>query len=116
MMAAARDIAIIVVAVESIVIGALLIYLIFQMRSLIRLLKKEVQPILDSTRETVGTVRGTTAFLSDTLVGPVVQVAGYFAGLRRMVQALRGRGDGRTANPTPQSEGAQPTKDSVHQV
>ncbi|NLE76061.1 MAG: hypothetical protein GX605_04835 [Chloroflexi bacterium] len=93
-MATARDIAIIILAVESIVIGALLIYLIFQVRSLIKLLQEEVRPIIDSTRQTVGTVRGTTAFLSETLVSPVVQVSGYVAGLRQMVRTLMGK-DGR---------------------
>lgn len=89
--ATARDIAIIILAVESIIIGGLLIYLIFQVRSLIRLLREEVKPILDSTRETVGTVRGTTTLLSETVVHPVVEVAGYLAGVRQVLRVLSGR-------------------------
>jgi len=103
--ATARDIAIIVLAVESIIIGGLLIFLILQVRSLIRLLQEEVKPILDSTRETVGTVRGTTTLLSETLVNPVVEVAGYLAGVRQVLRTLAGRqGDGR-----PRRGGAQPS-------
>lgn len=106
--ATARDIAIIILAVESIVIGGLLIFLILQVRSLIRLLQEEVRPILDSTRETVGTVRGTTTLLSETLVNPVVDVVGYLAGVRQVLRTLSGRqGDGRrrgkeaSESPTP---------------
>jgi hypothetical protein len=92
-MATARDVAIIVLAVESIVIGGLLIFLVFQIQSLIRLLKEEIKTILDSTKDTVGTVRGTTTFLSNTIVTPVVQIAGYAAGVRRIVRVLLGRED-----------------------
>lgn len=107
--ATARDIAIIILAVESIVIGGLLIFLILQVRSLIRLLREEVKPILDSTRETVGTVRGTTTLLSETLVNPVVEVAGVLAGARQILRTLSGRqGDGRRrgrqTQPTPTPE------------
>ncbi|MGQ9584466.1 MAG: hypothetical protein ACUVXG_03600 [Anaerolineae bacterium] len=107
-METARDIAIIILAVESIVIGGLLIFLIFQVRSLVRLLREELKPILDSTRETVGTVRGTTSFLSETIVSPIVEVAGYVAGLRQAVRALAGRGDGGARRaPRSQSTGAE---------
>ena len=91
-MATARDLAIIIVAVESIIIGGLLIYLIFLIRGLVKLLKEEVKPILDSTQETVGTVKGTTAFLSETLVNPVIQMTGFFVGLRRSARVLFGGG------------------------
>jgi len=89
-MATARDIAIIVLAVESIIVGGLLIYLIFQIRNLLRMLEEESKPILNSTRETVGTVRGTTSLLSETLVKPVVEVAGYVAGVRQVLRTLFG--------------------------
>lgn len=103
--ATARDIAIIILAVESIVIGGLLIFLILQVRSLIRLLREEVKPILDSTRETVGTVRGTTALLSETLVSPVVEVAGYLAGIRQVLRTLSGRRGERRRGAEKTSEG-----------
>jgi len=89
-MATARDIAIIVLAVESIIVGGLLLYLIFQIRDLLRMLEEESKPILNSTRETVGAVRGTTSLLSETLVKPVVEVAGYFAGVRQVLRTLFG--------------------------
>ena len=91
-MGTARDIAIIILALESIVIGALLAILVFQVIRLIRMLRHEVMPILDSTQETVSTVRGTADFVSDHVVQPVVKVASYTAGLRQAVGMVINRG------------------------
>jgi len=86
-----RDIAIIVLAVESLIVGVLLIILILQIRSLTQMLEEEVQPILESTRETVSTVRGTTVFISDTFVRPVISVAGYASAANRVIGVLARR-------------------------
>lgn len=91
-MGVARDIAIIILAVESIVIGVLLGILVFQVIRLVKLLREEVLPILNSTQETVSTVRGTASFVSDHLVQPMVKVSSYAAGARQAVSTLlRGR-------------------------
>lgn len=78
-----RDIFIILMAFESLVIGAALVVLIIQVASLINLLQNEVRPILQATSETVNTLRGTTQFLSENLVEPVVKLNSYLAGLRK---------------------------------
>lgn len=83
-----RDIAIIVLAVESLVIGALLIVLLLQMRGLARMLQEEILPILESTRETATTVRGTTVFLSDTFVRPLINAVGYASAANRVMSVL----------------------------
>lgn len=83
-----RDIFIIVVALESLVIGVALIVLIIQLASLINLLQNEVRPILNATSETVNTLRGTVEFLGENVVEPVVKLSGYLAGLRRMLELL----------------------------
>ncbi len=84
-MGVARDIAIIIVAFESIVIGILLAILVIQVIRLVRMLRNEVLPILNSTQETVGTVRGTATFVSDHLVQPVVKVSSFTTGVRKAV-------------------------------
>jgi hypothetical protein len=84
-----RDIFIIVMALESLVIGTALIVLIIQIAQLTNLLRHEIKPILDSTNETVSTVRGTTAFLSENLVDPVIKLNGYVAALQRVLEGLR---------------------------
>lgn len=85
-MAFVRDLAIILLAVESLVIGVVLIILVWEIRSLAKLLREEIKPILDSADETARTVRGTTVFVSDTFVNPMVRASSFAAGV---VQALR---------------------------
>jgi hypothetical protein len=83
-----RDVFIIVVALESLVIGAALIVLIVQLASLINLLQNEVRPILPATSETVNTLRGTTEFLGESVVEPIIKLNGYLAGLVRMLELI----------------------------
>lgn len=52
-----RDVFIIFMALESLVIGIALIILIVQLATLINLLQNEIKPILNSTNETVNTFR-----------------------------------------------------------
>jgi hypothetical protein len=78
-----RDIFIIFMAFVSLIIGAALVVLIIQIAGLINLLQNEVKPILQSTSETVNTLRGTTEFLSENLVEPVIKLNSYLAGLRK---------------------------------
>ncbi len=83
-----RDIFIIVVALESLVIGIALIILIIQLASLINLLQNEVRPILSATSETVNTLRGTAEFLGENVVEPVIKLNGYRAGLNRVIELM----------------------------
>ncbi len=81
-----RDIFIIFMALESLLIGVALVVLIIQLASLINLLQNEVKPILKSTSETVNTLRGTTEFLSENLVEPVIKLNSYLAGLKKLFE------------------------------
>ena len=91
-----RDLSIIILALESLVVGVLLSVLIVQVTRLIRMLRDEVMPILYSTQETLGTVRGTATFVSDRVVQPVVKMSSYTAGVRQAVSVLFGRNNGRS--------------------
>ncbi len=86
-----RDIFIILLALESLIVVALLIWLILELRGLTRLLRDELKPILASAQETVSTVRGTTNFVSKNVVAPFVKVSSYIAGARAIVDTLIGR-------------------------
>ena len=83
-----RDLAIVLLAIESLVIGIVLIVLILEVRSLARLLRDEVKPILDSADETVRTVRGTTTFVSDNLITPVVRISSFASGVGQALRIL----------------------------
>jgi len=83
-----RDIFIIVVALESLVIGVALVVLVVQLASLINLLQNEVKPILKATTDTVNNLRGTAEFLGENVVEPVIKLNGYLAGLYRMLELM----------------------------
>jgi hypothetical protein len=83
-----RDISIILLAIESIVIGVILLLLLWQVRLLVLLLRDEVQPILKDTQETTRTLQSTTRFLGKRAAKPVVATASFFAGVRRAVKAM----------------------------
>lgn len=80
-----RDIFLIFMALESLIIGAALVVLIIQIASLINLLNNEIKPVLEATNETIATLRGTTQFLSENLVEPVMKLNSYVAGLQKML-------------------------------
>jgi hypothetical protein len=86
--AAIRDIAIIIIAIQSIVIGVLLGVLVWQVWRLVKMLQSEIQPIVKDAQETVSTVRGTATFVSDSVVNPVVKTTSTLVGMRRTVSSL----------------------------
>jgi NADH:ubiquinone oxidoreductase subunit K len=83
-----RDIFIILMALESIVIGVALTILVVQLASLINLLQNEIKPILKSTNDTVNTLKGTTAFLSDNLASPVIKLNSSMAGVKKLFDLI----------------------------
>jgi NADH:ubiquinone oxidoreductase subunit K len=83
-----RDIAIVFVAVETFLIGLAMLLLIFQIQTLIQVLRDEVQPLLRSVNDTASTVRGTTAFVSQNVVSPFIKLAGFTAAVQRVTSDL----------------------------
>jgi uncharacterized membrane protein YqjE len=90
-----KDISIIVLALESIVVLLLLGVVVGMVWWLIQTLEKKITPILDTTNETVSnvsetvnTVRGTATFVSDTVVSPVIKVVSYASGVKRAIKTL----------------------------
>ncbi len=83
-----RDVFVIVVSLETLVIGVALVVLLIQLASLINLLQNEVRPILKATSDTVNHLRGTADFLGESVVGPVIKLNGYLASLRRVLELM----------------------------
>ena len=83
-----RDIVIIFMAVEALIVGMALIVLIIQLARLTALIQNEVRPILDATNQTLSTLRGTTTFLSDNIANPVVKLNSSVAALMRFVELI----------------------------
>ena len=83
-----RDIAIIVLSLVTVVMLLFITILIFQLQSLIVLLRNDIKPILDSANETASTVRGTTTFVTDAVVTPMIGVASFAAGVGQTFRTL----------------------------
>jgi hypothetical protein len=93
-----RDIAVIILAFETLVVifflGVVTVLLIY----VILTLEREIKPVLNATSETVHTVRGTTTFVSDTVVSPIMRAAsivGAVKGAAQAIAGLRPRGRGK---------------------
>lgn len=93
-----RDLIIIIFGITGIVMlfVALVVTLVLGLatRSLIgtvqTLLQGEVTPVLESARQTLDSVRGTTTFVANTTVSPIIRAYGVIAGARRVVGVLTG--------------------------
>ncbi|HEY4666466.1 MAG TPA: hypothetical protein VIH26_04100 [Anaerolineales bacterium] len=84
-----RDIVIIFVAAETLIIGVALILLLVQLARLTALLQNEIRPLLESTNETVASLRGTSEFLSQKMVAPVIKANSSVAAVRRAIGLFR---------------------------
>jgi hypothetical protein len=83
-----RDLFIIVLALESLVIATLLVILIYQLIVLTRMLRDDVKPMIESTQETLNTVRGTATFVSQHVTQPAIAASGYITGIGRALSLL----------------------------
>lgn len=104
-----RDLFIIVLAMEGMLMGIALIVLVIQLAALVNLLQNEIQPIVDNAQQTVSTVKGTAQFMSQNIVEPVVKfgaMAAGVGGIMREMFKLRGslRSAGRTHDLDKQKE------------
>jgi hypothetical protein len=86
---ALRDVVIIFVAVEALIIGLALILLIVQIARLTSIIQNEIKPLIDSGNETINTLRGTSQFLSDKMVQPVIKINSIFAAVRRALDLIK---------------------------
>lgn len=70
-----------------VIIGILLIRLISTIRNAIQ---NGMMPTLDSFRDTANNVRGTTTFISESAVSPIIRVYSIFSGVRRAAEVFTG--------------------------
>jgi hypothetical protein len=83
-----RDIMIIFMAFEMMILGVAMVILMIQLATLINLLQNDIKPILDATNETANTLRGTALFLSNNLSEPVIKLNEYASGLYRFMEII----------------------------
>jgi hypothetical protein len=90
-----RDIAFVVIAIETLVLMVLVLIVIVLLVVVVVLIYDRVIPILEglnksinTVSETVHTVRGTTTFVSDKVVTPFIEVSSYAAGVARICKGI----------------------------
>ncbi len=83
-----RDVVIILLATESLVIGGVTLFLLYQMIMLVTLLREELIPLIQSAQETVNSARGTTVYVSRKIVVPSAKAATTVARLQAMARVL----------------------------
>lgn len=86
-----RDLAIIVLAVQSFVLGLLLIVLAVQIWFLIRLVRRELGPLLESARKTAENVRHTSRAVGGPL-GSAARVGAVLGIARRFYRLIKRTG------------------------
>lgn len=85
-----RDIFIIILVFQGILIVGALAVLILQVARLINLLQNEIMPILNNTKDTVQTAKGTVEFVGSNLAEPVIRFNGFFTAILVLVRELFG--------------------------
>jgi len=88
---AVRDLSIIYASLFMCV-GAILFTVVTGLIGYIALMSRDhIVPALEKVDDTLQTVKGTTTFVSEGVVAPVIKVAGAAAGAKAMVQTLMRR-------------------------
>ena len=76
-----RDIAVIVLALFGTLQFLVVLLVAF-------MLYRKVGPLLDSARTTMNNVQGTTAFVTETTVSPVIKILSFITGMRTAAERL----------------------------
>ncbi len=77
----ARDLAIIFLAMAGMVATLLLAVVVVLLWRLLRVIQREITPVLTNLQQTANTVRGTTEFVSDSFVTPLIRISSLFSGV-----------------------------------
>ncbi len=85
-----RDIVIIMLAIEGILIIVGIAVLIVQIARLVNLLQSKTKPILDNAAAAVKSAKGTAEFVGDNVAEPIIKAGGFVAGLRVFLRELGG--------------------------
>lgn len=85
-----RDLFIILLVLEGILIGIALIVMILQLAALLNVLQNEIKPIIESSQQAVDTVRGTANFVSKHVTRPVIRAKSFVTGSGVFVREIFG--------------------------
>jgi hypothetical protein len=84
-----RDLLLVLLALEFMVVGIALTLLMIQLARLSILFEQEVRPMVRSAQETIQHLSGTARFLDENLVDPILKINSVLAGLQRTMDIFR---------------------------
>ncbi len=93
MLAQIRDIAVVILALESVIIGVILVILLWQMIAFIKFMRNEMKPMIGDLQETTRVMKGTAEFLTEEVVSPTIKVSSTIAGLTKAAKTAFKKGD-----------------------
>lgn len=85
-----RDIFVILLLLEGLLIVVALAIMVVQIGRLINLLQSKSKPILDDAQETVSSARGTVEFVGKHVTEPLIQAGSFIAGARTFIREVMG--------------------------
>ncbi|KAA0241089.1 MAG: hypothetical protein HUU14_06995 [Dehalococcoidia bacterium] len=89
-----RDIVIVLAGffwvLAGLLLAVLVVVLILLAITVRRVLRENAAPAIDSLRDTIDSVRGTTEFVGETAVSPIIRVYSVIKGVRTGVSAVTG--------------------------
>jgi hypothetical protein len=85
-----RDIAIIIIAILDIILLSLLALIAFFAFRIFMKVKHYVPDLLDTSKETLTTVKGTTDFVADRAITPIIRVTAIVTAVQRFFAVLFG--------------------------
>ncbi len=98
-LATLRDVAIVILALESILVTFMMLVIVILLWDLLAVVQRDLIPLLRSTlesaEETAQTVQGTTTFVSEYFIAPLIKLASTLAGVQALLRALLNRFSGR---------------------
>ncbi len=85
-----RDLLLIFLILEAIIIGIAIVVMVVQLSALLNLLQNEISPIVQNTQQATQTMRGTAEFMSKRLVKPVIGTTAALAGMTAFMREIGG--------------------------
>lgn len=83
-----RDLVIIVLALEMLVMGIAIIVVTIQLARLLHLIRYEIKPILEQASDTIVALRSIVRLVNDNVAAPVVKLGGTLAGAVRFLRII----------------------------
>ncbi|MDM8526940.1 hypothetical protein QUF58_01905 [Anaerolineales bacterium HSG24] len=80
--------AVVLIMVILVVLTAVLLYLALKVNDLVQLLNREIKPILVNMQSTIAELRGTTSFISNKAVQPVIETVSIMTATRKVLKSI----------------------------